>query len=34
MKKRLTIILIIIGVFLIVGGIFLIKARNKDQNTD
>jgi len=34
MKKRLTIILIIVAVLLVVGGIFLIKARNKDQNTD
>src|SRR4030042_2969473 len=34
MKKKLTIILIIIGVLLIVGGIFLIKGRNKDQSTD
>jgi len=34
MKKRLTIILIIVAVLLIVGGIFLIKGRNKDQNAD
>src|SRR4030042_3412836 len=34
MKKKLTIILIIIGVLLVVGGIFLIKGRNKDQNAD
>lgn len=34
MKKKLTIILIIIAVLLIVGGIFLIKGRNKDQNVD
>jgi len=32
MKKKLTIILIIVAVLLVVGGIFLIKAKNKNQN--
>ena len=34
MKKKLTIILIIAAVLLVVGGIFLIKAKNKSQNID
>jgi hypothetical protein len=34
MKKKLTIILPIIGILLIIGGIFLLKARQKTETTD